>query len=294
MSVRRPKHLVFRWSTRRGLVAIILFLTVTTLAEYIVVLYATNLGVEDKTSLGWKLPFPGSQLTITLTISPLFHLVPAAVVVALTYSWTYLTNHLAVRRPKTRKEKTRSEVDRSGKRNFKKIERLTSRIRSFFGEVKARLLKIKGIAHLRQRIHFARATIISALTVLLLFGTLILVVSLSTYPKLIHWTVSGAYQSSPPLVEFVKSVGSLGTNIVAFLAPINWVCSSINTALLSIASGFRDFVASLGGLIQPLAELDNAQKYLLFQNVSAWASALAVLLYGAYRRQSYRYDKKRR
>jgi len=68
----------------------------------------------------------------------------------------------------------------------------------------------------------------------------------------------------------------------------------MNNALLSAAPGFRDFVAGLGIVIKPLADLDNVGKYLVFQNVAVWVSAIAVLFYGEYVRKGYRYKKGRR
>jgi hypothetical protein len=42
-----------------------------------------------------------------------------------------------------------------------------------------------------------------------------------------------------------------------------------------------------------LADLDNVGKYLFFQNIAAWVSALVALFYGEYIRKSYRYRKSR-
>jgi hypothetical protein len=42
-----------------------------------------------------------------------------------------------------------------------------------------------------------------------------------------------------------------------------------------------------------LADLDNVGKYLFFQNIAAWVSALVTLFYGEYTRKSYRYRKSR-
>jgi hypothetical protein len=67
---------------------------------------------------------------------------------------------------------------------------------------------------------------------------------------------------------------------------------TINNALLFAAPTFRDFVQSLGVIIKPLTELDNTGKYLVFQNVAAWASALSALFYGEYARKGYRHKKK--
>jgi len=96
------------------------------------------------------------------------------------------------------------------------------------------------------------------------------------------------------LLNFTKSTSNSVKGIAEALAPIGWICSSINNALLSATPGFRDFALSLGVLIKPLTDLDNAGKYLVFQNIAAWVSALSALFYGEYMGKSYRYKKKKR
>ncbi len=289
-----PKRLIFQWTTLKGLAAILLFLTVAILIEYIIVLYAINLGVKDETLLQWSFQFPGTDWITTIAISPLFHLVPIAVVIALVSSWTYLTRHVAVKPPEKWKGKVKSISKHRKERGFKEVKKLASKIRDFFGNLKSVLLRIRGVAYLWQKIHFARATIKSALTVLLVFGALILLVSILTYPQLIYWTVSNAYRNNSSLLGSVTWISNSAKGIAEALAPIGWICSAVNNALLSIAPTFRHFVLSLGGLTKPLVELDDAGKYLVFQNVAAWVSALVALLYGGRKRKIYRYKKGRR
>lgn len=295
MSTGEPsKRLIFRWTTLKGLAAILLFLLITIMIEYLIVLYAINLGLKDETLLQWSFQFPGTGWIITLAISPLLHLVPIAVVIALVSSWTHLTRHIAVKPGEKWKRKVKPTAKRRKGHEFKRMKKLASKITDFFGRVKSALLRIRGVAYLWQKIHFARATVKSALTVLLVFGTMILFASFLMYPQLIYWTVSNAYQNHPLLYGFMKSIGNLGKSIADALAPIGWICSAINNALISFAPRFRDFAASLGGLIKPLVELDNVGKYLVFQNVAAWLSALTALLYGGYKRKAYRHKKRRR
>jgi hypothetical protein len=122
--------------------------------------------------------------------------------------------------------------------------------------------------------------------VLIVFAALILVVSLFAYPKLIYQTISSGYQNDPSLLNFVKgtahALGSLGG-----------IFSSVNSALLGAAPGFRNFALSIGSVIGPLSSLDNTGKYLVFQNVAAWISALFAIFYGQYIRKGYRYKGKR-
>jgi hypothetical protein len=267
---------VIRWTTLKGLAAIILFLTIATLIEYVVVLYAINLGVKDTTPLQWSAQFPTTDWILTIAISPLFHLVPIAVIITLLFSWTYLTKHVAVKPQEAWKGKAGPAAKRAKEPKSKKI----------FGKIKSGLLKIKGIAYIWQRIHFARATAKGALTVLVVFATFILIVSFLAYPKLIYQTISNAYQTNPSLLNFVKGASET-------LAPIGGIFSGVNNALLSVVPGFRDFALGIGTIIKPLADLDNAGKYLFLQNFAAWISALTALFYGEYMRKTRRYGKSR-
>jgi hypothetical protein len=275
----------------KGLAAVILFLIITALTEYFIVLYAISLGVKDTTLLQWSIQFPGTEWIITISISPLFHLVPIAVIITLLFSWTYLTRHIAVKPHEGGIEKVGVVYKRGKELKLKENRKLTSKIshtvKRFFGKIKSGLLRIKGVAYLWQKIHFARATIKSALTVFLVFSAFILIVSLLAYPKLIYQTISNAYQNNSYLLGFVRGTTQ------AF-APIGGIFSPINNALLSTTPGFRDFASSLGNIIKPLVDLDNAGKYLLFQNIAAWVSALAALFYGEYIRKGYRHKKGRR
>ncbi|MEM2994507.1 MAG: hypothetical protein QXI91_00610 [Candidatus Bathyarchaeia archaeon] len=245
-----PKRLIIRWTTLKGLTAIILFLITAVLIEYLVVLYAINLGVNDN-------PIQWSFQNATLVISPLFHLVPTAVIIVLAFTWIYLTRHVTVKTheppPKAKAEKRRAKVEK---------ERL-------FGKVKSKLLGIKSVAYVWQKIHFAKATIKSALTVFLVFLVFAFTVSLLAYPKLTHQTISNAYQNDPSLLTTMKGIAQA-------LAPLG----VIGNAFLPVAPAFGDFAQSLGAVTKPLAELDNNGKYLVFQNVAAWVSALSALFYG--------------
>ena len=291
MSIQKPpKRLLIRWTTLKGLAAIILFLIISALTEYFIVLYAINLGIKDTTLLQWSIQFPGTDWIITISISPLFHLVPIAVIITLLFSWTYLARHVAVKPHEAGREKVRPVFKRGKELKSKEAGKLTSKIsravKKSFGKIKSGLLRVKGVAYLWQKIHFARATIKSALTVLLVFSALILIVSLLAYPRLIHQTISNAYQNNPSLLNFVKDTTEA-------LAPIGGIFSSVNNALLSAAPGFRDFALGLGTIIKPLADLDNAGKYLFFQNVAAWISALTTLFYGEYIGKTRHYRKSR-
>jgi hypothetical protein len=265
---------VIRWTTLKGLAAIILFLIIAVLIEYFIVLYAISIGVKENPDNSLQLTFPGTGWI--MTISPLFHLVPITVIITLLFTWTYLARRIAIKPYDVRREKVGS-ANRGTEQE----------IRKFFGKIKAGLLRVKGFAYLWQKIHFARATIKSASIVLIIFATFALVTSLLAYPKLIYQTISNAYQQNPSLLNFVNGTSQ------AF-SPLGGIFSAVNSALLSVAPGFRYVALSFGSIIAPLANLDNVGKYLVFQNVAAWVSAFIAIFYGNYRQKNYRYKVKRK
>ena len=268
----------------KGVAAIILFLVLAVLAEYLVVLYALNQGATDPALL--KIEWP-----VMIAISPLFHLVPVAVIITLAFSWTYLTRKLAVKPQEMRKGKVVTSA-RRGMESRKLASKTSRAVSKFFGRIKSGLLRVKAVSYLWQKIHFARVTIKSALTVLLTFLILVLIVSLLTYPQLIYRTVASAYQNNPSLLNFVLSVDNSTKAFAEAVPPIGWITTAINNALLAISPAIRDSGQSFGGLIRPLASLDNDGKYLVFQNAAAWISVLLILFYGEYMRKGYRYKKK--
>lgn len=250
---------LLRWITLKGSVALILFIVIAAIAEYSIVLYAKGLGApDDATYYGFK--FPGTEYNVGITISPLFHLVPIAVVIALASSWIYLTKHVVIRPYDVQKAK-------AGKRGKEQKMGISDKI-------KLRLYRVRGFSYIQ-----------SALTVFLLFMLFILAISLLVYPRMIYEALSSAYQNNPGLLSFIRDTGNA-------LSSIGSVFSGVSNALLSGSAGFRDFAVGLGNVISPLSSLDNAVKYLVFQNAAAWICALIVLYYGKFGRKSHQYKKK--
>lgn len=253
---KRPR---FHWPNWKGLVAPVLFLVIAILAEYVVVLYAMSLGAEDQSLLQWSFMFPGTNWNVTLSISPLFHLVPITVIITLVTSWTYLSRQVAVTSYEVRREKF-APASKKGKEQKTK----------FFNRIKSALTRTK---------------IGSALAVLIVFSSFILIISLLAYPQLIYQTIRNAYENNPSLLGFVKGTGNT-------LASIGSIFAGINNAILPSTRGLRDFGMGLGGLITPLASLDNAGKYLVLQNAAAWICAFLVLFYVEFGHKTYSFKKK--
>ena len=279
MAAQKPQRTpVLRWSTLKGAAALIMFIVLAVLVEGLIVVYAMSIGVRDEVC--FQIPWLG------LTVSPLFHLVPITVVIVLVASWTCMVKYTATRPEKV--EQTTKKI----KVSEKKAPGLKSRIGSFLGKVKVRLLRIKGISYIESRMSFARATVKSAVTILLVFLALVLLVSVLVNPWLVYGTLANLYQNNPQILGFVVTVNSTLQGFAETVAPVGWLCSSIDGAIRAAAPSFRGFISALSALTKPLADLSPAGKYLVFQNLAAWLSALAVLGYGAYTRKSYRFKRK--
>jgi len=278
---------MFRWVTLKGLTAIILFLIAAAIIEYFVVAYAISLGVKEENSLtSWP-----------VAISPLFHLVPISAIIALTLSWICLTKYLALKTPRALEEKFK-RFEKGKRQTLKDKRKLTSKISravtSSFSKIKSTLLRFRAVAYVCSRMSFAKTTLKSALIILLAFSALVLLFSLLVTPQLIRQTFLNLYRNNPSMFNFVMSISNAARGFAETLAPIGWVCTAINNALMAMAPGFRAVAAGFGGLIKPLAELPPASKYLVFQNFAVWVSALTVLLYGVYVQKGYRYRRVKR
>ena len=274
----------------KGLITVILFIAVAALIEFVVVLYAMRLGVEDTSILKWSFNFLGTGWPVTIAISPAFVLIPICVVITLVFSWTYLSKKVSLRRQEIRRGKVetlpRQRVEKKG---------LTSRIsrawRNFSKRISSRLPKTKGTSNFSQRIHLNRATVRSAFIVLLAFVAFTLLFSLLAYPQAIYWVVTNAYQTNPSLRNFVMGVDNWAKGAAQALGPIAWLITSINNALIAAAPGVGNLGVALGGVIGPIATLNNVYKYLFFQNAAAWVSVLATIIYGERTKKEYRYKK---
>lgn len=291
------RRLILRWATLKGLTAIILFLIIAALIEYAIVVYAISLGVEEENPLRGSFQFPGTNWTVTIVVSPLFHFVPLSVIVVLVFSWICMTKYAAMQPQKPLEGKPKTKLQRKGqiqKTEGKLASRIASAIKNFFGRVKSGLLRIKGISYIWNKVSFAKITIKSAIVTILVFSALTLLVSVIVYPGLIYGTFSNIYRENPSLLEFVKSVNNSLKGFVEALGPIGWLCSAINDAIISAAPALRGFASALGGLVKPLVDLPPIGKYIVFQNVAAWVSALAVFSYGSLTRKGYRLRKAKR
>jgi hypothetical protein len=274
MANLKPQNRVpSRWATLKGFTPMFLFIIIAVFVEYLVVAYAMSLGVEDASLLRSNFQFPGTSWTVTMAVSPLFHLVPLAVIVALVASWVYLERHVRIRPQETWKGKA-GQLPKHGRK-------AESKLTQFLGRIGSTLSKVKGFDYVWKKAHPARAKIRGAVMVFVIFALFVIVTSLLAFQQAIYRGALNLYQTNPSLLGFVR-----GTN--AALAPVGNAVSAMNGA----APGFRDFAVGVGNVFKPLVQLDGPGKYLVFQNAAAWLSALVVLFYVAFGHRGYRYKRK--
>jgi len=299
------KRLIFRWTARKGVTAIILFLALALFMEYFLVLFFMSYGLTDESAVAQTFQFPGTSLYFTLGVSPLFHLIPIGVVAVLVSSWTYLFRHVAVvprktehvkkelemrreRRLKMRKERFKW-IRRFSKAVGKKFQGVSRAIKGFSRRVRAAFLRIRGVSYVTQRLAFARAAIKSTVTVILVFIVMVLAIYLMAYPRLIQDAVVGFYKGNPSFHGFVLKTIEVANGIAQALSPIGGIASAINDALRAVAPGFRSAIEGLGAAITgSLVKLDLTSKYLICQNFAAWISAIAAVAYGQHASRLYR------
>ena len=213
--------------------------------------------------LRWTFQFPGTSFSTTITISPLFHLVPIAVVLTLMSSWAYLKKQIAVKPSGARRARP-SVIGKRAKAQKTRPSRM--------GSI---LSRKKSATSFGKEARPRRTSLRSALIVLITFSALLLMISLFAFPGVIYQSVAGIYENNPSLDNFARGTATY----------LGKVFSSINSALIGAAPGFGNFVVAVGTIIAPLATLDNAGKYLVFQNAAAWVSTLIVILYAKYGRK---------
>jgi len=285
----RGKRFVVRWTAPKGFAATALFFVLAGFFEFLLVLSFQSFGLNDKDVWVGTFQIPTTNWFFTLSISPLFHLLPIAVIVVLVSSWAYLTRHTALvsvrsevakrSLPLARREQERRRLKalrRFSKRIGKKLQRISR-------AVKAGLQGIRGVSYISRRLYSARAAVRSAVAVLAVFLSLSLLLYVVVYPDLIYHEVIGLYMGNPSFLGFVRVTTDWARGVGDALARV----------FIGSAPGFRNSLVQVGAsLTGSIVQLDVVSKYVLSQNVAAWASALVVLVYGMY--VSSRRPRKRR
>lgn len=289
------KRLIFRWTAPKGAAVMALFFAIAVLIEYLMVYLFRSFGLTDIQA--FLLPWTSSVLTIT--VSPLFHLIPLGVILVLISSWAYLTRYIAkvprrrmpAKKPPTRKREPTRRVRR---KHFRSLRNFSRKLHRKFRRFSKALNRLRGISEVLRRRFFARAALKSAATVLFVFIISFLALYLLGFPSFIHDQVIELYRGNPSFQGFVVRTIEIASSIGSTLSPIGWLASAINGALISSAPGFRSAIEGLSvSITKPLSELSLVWKYVICQNIAAWVSAVAALAYGQYASSLYRRYRRR-
>ena len=283
MSAKGQRNpLTFSWTAPKGLLTIVLFLALALISEFFMVSFFTVAGLTEAFAFRF----------FSLTISPLFHLLPLGVVMVLVSSWIYFTKHLAIgsrRKSPARISQIRRRHPRRRKARVSFLRRMFGAVKNFFSQIGSFFLRSRGVSFVQRSLSFGRLTFESTVTILTIFLLSILVLSVLVYPSLFNDFAVGLYSANSAVHGFVLKIVEVLQGIAEALAPI---VSAIDGGLRAIAPGFRN---AFGGLMtsspQSLTGGDLFWRYVLCQNAAAWVSAIAALAYGKYFSKNYRSRK---
>jgi hypothetical protein len=246
------KHLNFSWTSPKGLLTAGLFLALALISEFVMVSFFAGAGLTETAYL--------------LIVSPLFHILPLAVIVVLVLSWIYLTKNMATRPYRAVPAKA-SKIHRRRQRREKSARSSMATIKQFFSKIAAPLSGSSGISFTQRRPSFSRVALESTVTVLTMFLLSIILLSVLLYPRLFADFVAGFYSTTSPLQGFMQALANV-------LVPIA-------SGLKSIASGFSKAFEGLVAF-QPLTGGDLLWRYVFCQITSALILAVYALAHVRY------------
>lgn len=293
-SEERWKPSIFR-RTKKGLAATILFFAFAIIIEYLIVASFLSYGLLDKFLLTQTFQFPGLNISFTLSISPLFHLIPIGVIFVLGANWVYLTRCVTLQPHKVETSKRRPAMPRERyqkpkSRHFKLIRQFSKSLRKWFervsrsfeafsNRISAAFLRIRGVSYLAHRLFLARATLKRFAAILAIFIVSAFGLYLLFQPTLLYDIVAGFYAGNTVLQSMIKGIAS---------SPVGGLTTAVSNAFAGIAIWFWNTFEDAGKLAVSLVQLDLTWKYVICQNIAAWVSALAVWVYGKYSSRLYR------
>ena len=276
MVTQPRKRLIFNWTTPKNLLAILLFIIIAILIQYIIIALTIPMGTEDSTTIA--LPI------FNITLSFLYHLFPSAVIISLTASFIHLTIHTATVPAKTQtlKKPHRQEIRKKPTR-LKPLRKFYKKLRRATRKIKNKILKTPTIAYIERRVILARAIIKSAITITATFIIIILLVTIAAYPKFIPTATANFYQWNAAFLSFVTSTIRASETVANTIPPIGAIATTIQNALIAAAPAFHNTLEGTASTItNGLVSLSSTEKYLIIQNTAAWTVAIITLLYSQY------------
>ncbi|MHC3128588.1 MAG: hypothetical protein IBV52_00720 [Candidatus Bathyarchaeota archaeon] len=265
----KRNRLTFRWTAPKGLLTIVLFIALALISEFFMVSFFAFSGLTEVCAYKF----------FTVTVSPLFHLLPLAVILVLVSSWIYLTKHIAMRPYRISPAKvseSRRRRPRGRKTRSKSTRSVIGAIKKFFNQISSVFLRSRGGSFVQRRLSFGRVALESAVTVLTIFLLSIILLSVLVYPNLFTDFAVGFYSANSAFHGFVLKT-------IETLQWIGKVLAPIDGGLRAIAPGFRNaFEGLVTSRSQSLTSGDLLWRYVFCQNAAAWVSAIAALAYVRY------------
>ena len=254
----------FSWTAPKGMLTAGLFLAIAFVSEFFMVSFFMGSGLTEASS---------SQLPV----SPLFHILPLAVIIVLVLSWTYLTKHVATRPRRKAPTKVSKSRRHPRRRSRKSKTSVMGTFKNVLGKIGSAFSSEDHSVVFRRR-SFGGVALESAVTVLTVFLLAILLSALLVYPRL--------------FTDFAVEFYSTTSGLQGFLQSLAEGLVSMGSGLDSAASGFG---SAFGGLVASssasLSQGDILWRYVFCQNAAAWISAITALVYVRYFLKPHRGSK---
>ncbi len=240
----------FRWTAPKKLFTIITFFMLSLISEFVIVSFFAGSGLIKVTSY--------------LPVSPLFHLLPLAVIVVLVFSWMNLTKHVVMKRYRKTPFKVSKTPRRQSRRRIESKGGLIKAVKNFFSKITAIFLHSSNVSVMPRKLTFRRAAIESTVTILTIFLLSIILLSILAYPRLFSDFAVEFYSTTSPIQSLMQSLANT-------LVPI---ASGLNSIAPSFSKIFDGLV-----VIQSLAGEDLLVRYVFCQIAATLISVVSVLVY---------------
>ena len=276
MATQPHRRLMFRWTAPRNLLAILLFIIIAVILQYLTVTLAVPAGTSDPTTT--TIPIVNTPLSL------LYHVLPAAMIITLTLCFIHFTHQAATVpvRPQTPKKLPPASTRQKPAR-LKALRQLRRRLRRATQRIKRRILRAHTIAQIQHRLTLAKAIIRSAITVAAIFIIFAVLLTIAAYPTLVPTATLDLHRLNTMFHGFVMSTIETSRNIADSIPPVGAAAATINSALISASPAFRStFEGAASAMTAGLVALAPVEKYLAIQNIAAWTTALATLVYSWY------------
>jgi hypothetical protein len=277
MTTQPQRKPILRWTTRKNLLTILTFTVIAIITQYLAIALTDLAATADPTAI--TIP------AINISLSLVYHIIPATAIITLTACFVHLTTHTTTLTPKTLPKKPPPPPTRQKPARLRALRQFARKLQRGTRRIKQRILNARPVASLRRRINPAKPIIKAAITVTATFLIIMILVTAAAYPQLVPTATLNLYRGSTAFHGFVIATIKASQSIANTIPPIGTVAATINDALISASPSFRNSLEGVASSIAGgLVALSPLEKYLVTQNSAIWTTALATLLYSWYAR----------